>query len=233
MTTSYITATSTIHDGNMSLKLGDELTVLAHRHQFLQSQGSDWLRHICMRCDHGDAIVMVSGDTLVDQYRMIDAEVLVTTDPTLTLMLLTADCLPVTFFDPVQRVLALAHFSRQTIAAHLPTETIAFLQTNNDVDPITLEVHIGPHIHAASYRFSLPLPHVDPVIAPFITERDGFAYIDLTAATVAQLTAAGIQKNNITIDPADTGTDDRYFSYYRTKHENRPDGRIATIAGMH
>lgn len=227
------THTSTVADGNMSLKLGDTLEVIANRNRFLTKHDGAWDRHICMRCDHGTSIVAVGADTIVDSYRMFEAEVLVTTDPDLTLMLLTADCLPVTFFDPTRSVLALAHFSRQTIATDLPTNTVAFLQQNNDVATTDLQITIGPHIHSESYCFPLPLEHRDEAIAPFIIDRDGYTYVDLTAAAITQLTAAGVPTDSITIDPANTGADDNYFSYYRAKHAGRTDGRIVTIAHFH
>ena len=223
---------STISEGNLSYRLGQEATVTEDRRRFLENHGLTWDQTICMLCDHGETITVVDRATPVDAHRSIPGEVLITTDPTCTLMLLTADCLPVVFHDPVQHIIALGHFSRATIGNALPTKTITYLQQQFGTNAEDIYVMIGPHIHGTSYRFPLPLPERAPLIAPFITETGGYAAVNLLAATVSQLTGAGVPITHISTTAPDTGTDERFFSYYRTTHEGRVDGRFATITHL-
>lgn len=224
------TQTSTTTHGNMSLRFDKTDTVIQNRKNFLQENNIAWEDHVCMRCDHSDSITAVNRGTVTDAYQMVDAEVLITQEKDVALMLLTADCLPTTFFDPVTQTLALAHFSRQTIADGLPTKVITYLHTHLHVPIENLEVYTGPHIHKNSYTFLLPQPELPEAIAPFGERTDTTVSIDLPAALTAQLMAMGVPEKNITFCPTDTVTSPEHFSHYQSKKENTPQGRIATIA---
>jgi len=223
---------STLADGNMSFRFGDTQSVVQNRSNFLNKHGIGWEEHVCMRCNHSKEIIAVNRDTQADKNQMTDAEVLVTQEKGRTLMLLTADCLPVVFHDYATQTLALAHYSRETIAAHLPEKTVSFLSENFSVQPADLEIHIGPHIGPASYKFPLPLAHAKPAIKPFIREVNDHAEIDLVAACNHQLITQGIIKENISVSSVDTYTSVDYFSHLRSKNKNLPDGRFATITSM-
>lgn len=228
--------TSTVADGNMSFRFGDAETVTANRRAFLQKNGIDFENHICMQCNHGSIIKNVSFEKSAEYLAatsgdaMLSAEVLVTRSKGLALMLLTADCLPTTLYDPTTKTLALAHFSRQTIADMLPQKTIGFLRETYNVNPAHLVVTVGPHIHARSYAFPLPLQNVAPAIKPFVHKVNEHAYIDLSAALKQQLTKRGVLIENISLNTHDTAISPDYFSHYVHKKTGVPDARMATIA---
>jgi len=231
-----ICETSTITDGNMSFGFGDIHEVLDNRTQFLAKNEIQFKNHICMKCDHGDIITPIdwsnipttSSETSPPE-NMIVSEVLVTKEKGLALMLLTADCLPVSFYDPVTQTIALVHFSRQTIADMLPKKTVAFLHEHSHTDPSDLLVHIGPYIHTESYSFPLPQPDLSPAIAPFVSKTDTQAHIDLLSACIQQLTDAGVFTKNITSSDVDTAISQNHFSHFRSIKQNSPEGRLATI----
>lgn len=224
--------TSTISHGNMSFLLGDTDRVTENRTAFLRENGIAWEEHFCMRCTHGREIVTVTSNTPVDKYRMLEAEVLVTQEAGCTLMLLTADCLPTTFFDPVTKTLALAHFSRQTIADALPEKTIVFLQTHFGVDPANLQVTVGPHIHKDSYRFPTPLQTVYEILKPYLTIESDYTYIDLPSAHNAQLITAGVPADQIRVSTIDTASSVDHYSHFASTHHAEAPGRIATIVTL-
>lgn len=226
-------ATSTTLDGNMSFRFGNENEVLRNRKTFLEKHSIPWGDHVCMKCDHTEKIIFVDDTKFpLDIHRMVDAEVLVTQKKHTALMLLTADCLPTSFFDPVTQTIALAHFSRQTIADLLPQKTVQFLQQMLGVNPANLQVNVGPHIHKDSYSFPAPLPHVSEIIAPFIETSGGTAFIDLPSAHNHQLEEAGVLKSNIALCEIDTATSPNHFSYYIHKKKGDQDGRLASILMM-
>jgi copper oxidase (laccase) domain-containing protein len=109
---------------------------------------------------------------------------------------------------------------------------VRFLKQKLAVDPANLLVNIGPSIQKESYAFPLPLTEVNPLLAPFIEEKDGFAYLDLVGADLKQLTAAGVKKENITVSTDDTASPE-YFSYFIMKKNNASqEARMATILLM-
>ena len=127
-----VCATSTIHDGNMDFRFGPAEAVLRNRTRFLDTHHILYEDHIAMRCDHSDIITLVTsfhpevGAT--SQEEQIESEVLVTQEKNLALMLFTADCQPVSFYDPVTETIALAHISRRTLIDGLPEKVLQFLK---------------------------------------------------------------------------------------------------------
>ena len=183
---------------------------------------------VSMQCNHGTDIKLVS----TNREKVVETEVLVTNEKNLTLLLLTADCLPTAFYDPISKTIALAHMSRETIAAGLPNKTVTFLQNKLGVKPENLLVFVGPHIKGRSYKFSLPLKEVKPLIKPFVNKTNKEAYIDIEAAHNDQLIKSGVDKDNIYVSPIDTFTSRDHFSHFRYKTEQKEAGRIATILAM-
>lgn len=232
-----ICETSTVADGNMDFRFEERDEVIAARTSFLLGYGIDYTEHIAMRCDHGEIITLVeSGHESIgvtEQEKQVHSEVLVTQAKGLALMLFTADCQPVSFFDPVTETIALAHISRKTLALHLPLKTVQFLKDMLAVDPSNLMVEIGPHIKKESYTFTLPLTEASEEQKLYTEEQGGLAHIDLVSWNLAQLAQAGIILENISISPIDTGTSKEHYSYYMMKkYGEQKEARMATILMM-
>lgn len=229
-----ICVTSTTGDGNMSFKGAMKKEIIDNRTRFLRKYGIGEQEHIAMRCDHGEKITLVDRDhfsigvhTPEDQ---LQSEVLVTQRKHLALFLLTADCLPVSFYDPITQTIALAHISRKTLTRMLVQKTIAFLHNELGVNPQNLLVHIGPSIKKESYAFSLPLLEVHNELKNYIEIKDTVAHIDLPLACTSQLEKLGVLKENIFVSPIDTRTSSEHYSYYCMKKNNEQDtARMATV----
>lgn len=217
----------------MDFRFGEKETVIANRTHFLEKHGILYEDHIAMRCDHGDIISLVTSFSpeagATSQEDQIHSEVLVTQERNLALLLLTADCQPTSFFDPVSQTIALAHISRKTLCNRLSEKTVRFLQDTFGTNPTDLLVTIGPSIQKDSYSFPLPLAQIHPLLEGYIQEKDGYAHIDLIGAHTQQLRELGISDAQITVSREDTASAD-YFSYHRAKKEGtEDDARMATI----
>ncbi len=234
-----VSATSTIADGNMSFLCDEQPSVIKNRGQFLAQHCVPFAQHVCMACNNGQTILAVTSNTpgvgAEGHSKMPNAEVLVTRETNLALMLLTADCIPASFYDPVQKVIALAHLNRHTVAFNLAQKTVAYLQQHYQSQSTDLLVYFGPHIQVDSYQFPLPLDTPPAAqLADFVMKQNDQVKIDLQGAFKHQLIKAGVPKTNITVSASDTGQSDRYFSHYRsTRNSDHPAGRMATILMMH
>lgn len=222
--------TSTVADGNMSLKLADKNEVECNRARWLKTLGISLENFCLMRCDHGEKIVSVSRHDFLTDVEP-EAEVLMTNELGLALGLLTADCIPAVFFDPVNHAIALAHLNRRTIAHDLAKKTLAKMYESYGTHPADVLVHFEPHIHAASYQFPAPLTEpTPPLLTPFLIEQNGMVAIDFAAAHKQQLVDVGVQEENISMSSADVATSPDYFSYHVSKtNPNKPTGRHLTI----
>ena len=229
--------TSTVDDGNMSFRSGTYDEVLAHRVQFLEKNSVSSSNYLPMHCEHGETITVVDDTYSVletaEPEKWIPSEVLVTQTKNLALFLLTADCQPMSFYDPVTDTIALAHISRVTLTKKLPQKTVHFLRQILGVKPENLLVYIGPHIKKASYTFNTPLKEVDLKLITFTEEENGIVHINLEEASIAQLHSAGIRIKHISISPIDTGTSIHHFSHHTLKkHGQAHTARMATILMM-
>lgn len=98
---------------------------------------------------HGRAVWRVAGRP----ESAPDADALVTTDATLALGILSADCVPVLFADPQARVIAAAHAGWRGALAGVTDAALDALQATG-ADPTHMHAAIGPAIQQPSYPVS-------------------------------------------------------------------------------
>ena len=231
---------------NLSLSVGDDpARVLENRRRLAAALGVSTGDFVFARQVHG-AGVRIAGQadrgsgafTLDDAVAGTDA--LVTTDPSIVLAILTADCVPVVLHDPVAGVLACVHAGwRGTVArvcAAAVTAMISLGSRPSDViaglgpaaDPARYQV--GSDVHQAVTRAFGPA-------APAFIRPDPAAcgrwLLDLWAANRHVLREAGlpgarIHATTLPTGPADPPGDGCFFS----DRAARPCGRLALVARL-
>ena len=215
----------------MSFKWGEIEEVIRNRKTFLEKNGFHLEDCVVMQVEHGEKIVIVdssSKNTLTEF--AISADALITKEKNLTLFLLTADCLPITLYDPKNEVIALAHLGWKPTDLKLIVKVIEELKNKFGSDPIELIAHIGPGIHKESYIFKNLTQKNSPEWLPFLEDiPSGETKIDLVGYNRAQMLAAGLLEDNIFIDSADTAISDEYYSHYRSVRMGEKEGRFATV----
>lgn len=237
-----ICATSSARDGNMSFswahKNGDSKeSVIGNRTRFVESHGANLGDCAVMQIDHGDSIIRIAaadkGRGAENGEESIEAEALITNNPEVVLFLPTADCLPVTFFDPVKNVLALAHLGWKPSAKGLAQKVIQEMHAHYGCNPADIVINIGPSIRKESYL----VEHIDtmqrkPEWEPFVEKTPKGYLIDLVGFNKAALIDAGVCEENIEVSPVDTALNQDYFSHHRAKRGGEKEGRLATIARL-
>ena len=84
--------------------------------------------------------------------RVPDVDALATSVPRLPLVVRVADCGPVFFYDPVRRVIALAHSGRRGTEGNIVAKTVTCLRETFDTHPENLIVQLGPCIRPPHYE---------------------------------------------------------------------------------
>ena len=183
---------------------------------------------------HSADVVTVTGPMPLDQRPQADA--MVTDRPGLLLGILTADCVPVLFYDPKANVIGAAHAGWKGALAGVTDNVITAMEAlGADRDQIACA--IGPCIAQPSYE-------VDAAFrGRFLdsdTENDRFFaagkpdhyQFDIEDYVAARLQAAGITR----IDKLGLDTyahEDRYFSYRRSCHRDEAGyGRQISLIGL-
>ena len=180
---------------------------------------------------HGQSVAVM---TLADagSYRQ-GFDAIVTHARGLALTMRFADCVPIVFFDPMQRAIGLAHAGWRGVAENVIAAAVAALRDNFGSQPRHLWAGIGPCISADCYRvgqevIDLVAPACPPS-APIVRRQpDGSLHLDLNAAVLSQLRACGVEniENSAICTASDTS---EWFSH---RAENGKTGRFGMVIGL-
>ena len=147
-------------------------------------------------------------------------DALITNLPGVCIGVTTADCVPVFFYDPNKKVIAVAHAGWRGTCAGIAAKTVEKMQTAFKCDVNDIQVAIGPSISVESYNVG------EELIGEF--EKNGFntneifkrndngLFLDLWKANQMKITQTGIPETNIFISGICTFKNhDIYFSARR------------------
>ena len=226
---------STAKDGNMSFVWGEKSEVINNRRKYLQQFDIDLKNCVMMHVEHKDEIKItqecdkISG--ILDQETACKIDALMTNKPDICLCLLTADCLPIIFYDQKKKIIALGHMGWQGTDQKLSQKIIKKMENDFRSEPKDILVAIGPGIHKESYIFTRPVAQEDkPEWRPYLTELpEKKLAIDIISYNFDQLLKSGISPDNIEISPIDTFKDQNTYSHYRSLKNSEPEGRFMTI----
>lgn len=183
--------------------------------------------------EHTAEVVMVSED--FQQYHAPKADAMVTAQPGLALGILTADCAPVLFYDPTQKIVGAAHAGWKGAVGGIIANTVQAM-SDLGANPANIRAAIGPCIAQESYQvdmvFHASVVARNPDFEVFFvhdTERSGHYRFDLKRLVAYQLQQAGVSQYEIL--PQNTYTEEAdFFSYRRTTHRQEPDyGRQISV----
>jgi YfiH family protein len=163
----------------------------------------------------------------------IKADGMVTATPGLGLAILTADCQPVLFADPVARVIGAAHAGWRGAQGGVLEATVEAMVALG-AKRANIAATIGPTISQKAYEvgpeFFETFTDDDPTTQRFFAQGQGDRMLfDLPAYGLHRLRAAGVGQTQWTrhctySDP------DRFYSYRRTTHAREADyGRLISV----
>lgn len=155
-------------------------------------------------------------------------DALVTNIPGMCINVTTADCVPLLFFDPVCKVIAVAHAGWRGTCKRIATKTIQALIGKYNCQPQDIIVFIGPSISPAAYEVG------QEVVAQFeaagfdtrqiVENSKGFLFLDLWKANVLQLEESGILAHHIEISGICTYT--RHEEFFSARRLGIKSGRM-------
>lgn len=147
-------------------------------------------------------------------------DALFTRMPEVCIGVTTADCVPLQFYDPVTKVVAVAHAGWRGTCGKIALKTIQKLTETFDVDPENLLITIGPSISGKVYEVGAEL--IDNFqeagfdTTSLFEQRNNAIYLDLWEANRQLLLQAGVLPENIEIAGICTFTEhEKFFSARR------------------
>ena len=177
---------------------------------------------------HGvDVRIVESGDDCIENGK--EADGLITSLQTTPLLIFTADCVPVVFYDKKQGVVALAHAGWRGTYGNIAGEIVNIMRNKYGCKVEDIKTIIGPSISIDNYEVSYDLIEKFSAleVQDYYKEVDGKYYLDLWELNKELLKKCGILKDNIKIiDFCTVRDNDKFFSY---RLDNATSKRIGTV----
>lgn len=177
---------------------------------------------------HGaDVRIVESEADITDNGKESDG--LITSLQTTPLLIFTADCVPVVFYDKKQGVVALAHAGWRGTYGNIAGEIVNIMRNKYGCKVEDVKIIIGPSISVDNYEVSHDLIEKFAAleVQDYYKEVDGKHYLDLWKLNKELLKKCGILEDNIKIiDFCTVRDNDKFFSY---RLDNATSKRIGTI----
>ena len=177
---------------------------------------------------HGaDVRIVESEDNVAENGK--EADGLITNLRNTPLLVFTADCVPVVFYDKKQGVVALAHAGWRGTYGNIAGGMVNIMTGKYGCKVEDIKTIIGPSVSVDNYEVSYDLIEKFAAleVQGYYKEVDGKYYLDLWKLNKELLKKYGILEDNIKIiDFCTVRDNDKFFSY---RLDNATPKRIGTI----
>lgn len=210
---------------NLSFCVGDQPeNVLINRLSICRALGAEPADLVAAAQVHGDVVAVVTAEhrgkgAREAQSALPATDALITGEPGVLLSSYHADCVPVFLFDPVQKVIGVAHAGWKGTALQIAAKTVEAMQKSFGTRPRDCLAGIGPAIGPCCYevdepvfsRFQSAFPDWPSLFAP---AAPGRWRLNLWEANRRALLEAGLQEERIATANLCTGCrQDLFFSH--------------------
>lgn len=175
---------------------------------------------------HGvDLLAIDSPNPDYSHFFKLECDGIVTNQPGVMIGITVADCVPVLFLDPKNKVVAALHAGWKGTAGRICRKGIDAMREMFGCKPSDILAAIGPAIGPCCYEVDAPVMEEFKRnglgFDAFAVERgEGKWGLDLSLANKVQLLEAGLSEKNIeTADTCVSCEKNLYFSYRRDKGE--------------
>jgi len=220
---------------NLAYHVNDDIiNVSENRQRFCNELGIDINSLVLARQIHGDRIEIIRDkDAGRGAFGIEDAipdtDAMITMSKSVSIGILTADCVPVMIVDPVRLAIGVAHAGWKGTILMLPAKTILKMKESFSTDPSDCIVALGPSIGPCCYEVG------EELISQFdnafgvgkCTKKNK---LDLSQAVKLQLVDVGVSVDNIVSDGHCTACNlDLFYSH---RAENGTTGRMLSVMSL-
>lgn len=169
---------------------------------------------VCMQQVHSGTVAVIEN---AEKLRIPETDGLITNKKNIPLAVLTADCLPITLYDPKNEVIGIAHAGYRGLLHHIVENTVEIFTSKFDSNPKDIIVGIGPCIETMCYEVGKEVieqfEEAFPKFQKIYIKKDGKFYLDLRSVALQCLMNEGILKEHIEVMNICTKSDDHFYSY--------------------
>jgi YfiH family protein len=149
-----------------------------------------------------------------------------TKNPQLSLLIKTADCLPIMVTSSKEKWALAIHAGWRGVEQKIVSHALAPLLNKKDT---SAKAYIGPHIQSQSFEVDIDV--AKKILSAHALsfekaekighKKENKHYIDLAALVTKELTELGLHQENIWQSPVDTKTDTNFHSFRRGEKDVR------------
>lgn len=184
---------------NVGGSVGDERTRVAeNRIRSFQAMGRDPASIHDVWLVHGTDVVYADAPRLLE-HPSAKADILLTNKAEVSLFMRFGDCTPLFFYDPIKKVIGMAHAGWMGTVRNVAGAAITAMQERYDSRSADIFAAIGPAIGPDHYEVGSDV--IAQVQSAFgkdaerlLVSRNGSTYFDLWTANQIQLEHAGVEK---------------------------------------
>jgi polyphenol oxidase len=213
-------------DFNLSFHTGHEEQVTDNRETLRKFLRAKTLT-IPKQC-HGVSIAQITASN--SEHIPEDTDALITNVPQLAIGVLSADCVPILFFDPVKQAIGAAHAGWKGTVAGIATVTVDAMNKAYGSNPEDIMVCIGPSISFTHFEVGEEVADEFKQLSlqACITQPEGGKpHIDLWLANRLLLQQAGVKASNV--HTAGICTYQRTDLFYSARGEGFGTGRFGAF----
>lgn len=201
--------------------------VIIDRMRFLSEL---WLRpnHSVLVCEqnHTSNIAIIDHEfissSLFDQKKQIpNTDGIITNIPWMNLVIYTADCMPITFFDPIRKVIGIVHSGWKWTIAWIWKKMIQTMIDNYGSEVGDIRVVVGPSIWPCCYsvKNQEQIQLFDSLYHNIQVRFDSI-YIDLWDSIEQDMISSGINRKNFFNHKLCTSCQNHLFASHRKDNPN-------------
>jgi hypothetical protein len=204
-----------------------------HSRIFDHSKREAFLNEMGLFSDNLVMVKQVHGSTIVVAERPdpelleAPADGLITKTPGLVLGIRTADCVPVFFWDPFQKVAGIAHGGWKGVKDGIIAQMLKIFEKGCGAKMGDLRVAIGPSIRKCCYEVGKEFLGHFP---GFYSGKGAKGRLDLVGVIKSRLLKRGIPENHIHDTGLCTVCENKKFFSYRM--ENQTQERILSVISI-
>ncbi|MCI8507447.1 MAG: peptidoglycan editing factor PgeF [Lachnospiraceae bacterium] len=174
------------------------------------------------------------GKGIIRESDIKEIDGLVTNEPGIPIITFYADCVPLFFYDPVKKVIAMAHSGWRGTVGRIGAKMTAYMEEEYGSTARDILCAVGPSICQKCYEVSeeVALQFLDVFGTAYgdelLYEKEGGKYqLNLHKACEITLLNAGIQREHVDVTDLCTCCNPDFFFSHRASH-----GKRGNLAGV-
>jgi len=204
---------------NLALHVGDDPKHVRLNRELLAEE-MDVKNLVFMNQVHGNRIEII---TAKNRTKLMECDGMITNLKDTALCVMVADCMPLLFYDPLQKVIAVAHAGRNGVYLKIANKIVEKMISNFNSHVKNIKVFIGPSIKSCCYEVK---NDVTKGFENYLHVKGGKIFLDIVQKCIYDLKDVDICGHNIDVSPICTCCDKDFFSYRRSGVTGRFCGAI-------